>query len=233
MPKFTAANNAWLGSTEGLQMYRAYRDGGASDADASTLALADHLGQEDTAAKTARTRYSTVRQSATPFGTLPGNLGQTGALNEVWKQNQANAQQNTYMTPDQFGRLFQQMTQPAVDTLSRQYQQSYGQAQNDFANRGSLYGGSLTGALGQLGAQHTQNLQDLLSNVGGQLGNTNLQLGAQRQMGAQNNMADIVKMILQGGYGLHQQSMQNRQSNRGAALGAAGAGLGAAASFFK
>lgn len=110
--------------------------------------------------------------------------------------------QSTYMTPEQFSNLFRQLTAPAIDTLGRQYDAQSRGLSRDFANRGQLFGGSLTGAQAQLGAGHEKALSDLLSGVSGQLGTLDLQLGAQRQAQATQLLQALLSQILGGEYGI-------------------------------
>ncbi len=140
-----------------------------------------------------------------PFGGNSRDIGKYIFGTDVWGARdvlRGFQQQNTFMTPEQLSTLMGQLTRPAIDTLSRQFgQQSRGLAQG-FANRGNLFGGSLTGAQAQLGTGHQQALSDLFSNVGGQLGQTNLQLGAQRQMQATQLLQALLSQILGGEYGI-------------------------------
>lgn len=159
----------------------------------------------------------------------PGNpvdIGKYLFSNQLFPQQdflRGTQQQNTFMTPEQLSTLMGQLTQPAIDTLSRQFgSQSRGLA-SSFANRGNLFGGSLTGAQAQLGTGHQQALSDLFANVGGQLGQTNLQLGAQRQMQATQLLQALLSQILGGEYGV-QAARAGRGKQPGFSLGIPGIG---------
>lgn len=118
-------------------------------------------------------------------------FGQLGNLRNVQSQN-------TYMTPEQMSGLINRLTAPAIDTLGRQYGQQRQQIFSDYAGRGQLFGGSLTGAQTQLGANYDKAISDLFSNVSGQLGTLDLQLGAQRQSQAMQLLQALFSQILGG-----------------------------------
>lgn len=135
----------------------------------------------------------------------PVDLGKYLFGREVFPQQEflrGAQRQNTYMTPEQFSTLFRQLTAPAIDTLGRQYGAQSRNLAASFANRGQLFGGSLTGAQAQLGAGHEKALSDLLAGVGGQLGTLDLQLGAQRQAQATQLLQALFSQILGGEYGV-------------------------------
>lgn len=156
----------------------------------------------------------------------PVDIGKYLFANQLFPQQEflrGAQQQNTFMTPEQFSTLFRQLTSPAIDTLSRQYGQQSRALSANFANRGQLFGGSLTGAQAQLGVGNQQAIADLLANVGGQLGQLDLQLGSQRQAQATQLLQALLSQILGGEYGM-QAARAGRPKQPGFSLGIPGIG---------
>lgn len=146
-----------------------------------------------------------VKQGAFNNTSNPRDLGKYIFGADIWGARdvlRGFQQQNTFMTPEQLSTLMGQLTQPAIDTLTSNFGQQQRGLASSFANRGNLFGGSLTGAQAQLGTGFQRALSNLFSNVGGQLGQTNLQLGAQRQMQANQLLNELFSQILGGEYGI-------------------------------
>lgn len=123
---------------------------------------------------------------------------------------QARGQQTSFLSPEQFSKLFAQMTQPAINSLNTQYNRGIGdlRARNtaNFASRGQLFGGSLTGANARGEADLLEALMNQIGQItgsaGAQLGLRDIELGAGRQAQSQQLLAAILQQILQGQYGL-------------------------------
>ena len=134
--------------------------------------------------------------------------------------------QNTYLSPEQYLKLFQQLTAPAEARLGQQYGQQQRGLASSFANRGNLFGGSLTGAQAQLGTGYNQALSDLFSNVGGQLGQLDLTLGAQRQGQAMQLIQALLSQILGGEYSIKAAKAGKPSEGLGGVLGGLGGLIG-------
>ena len=141
------------------------------------------------------------------------------------------ANQKTYLTPAEFTRYLQERTKPATDILGRQFGEAYGRTVGDFTSRGQLYGGSLTGALGQLEGGYGQNLSDILSRMTASLGEQDLSLGAQRSgqylaagQNQQQMLLSLFQAILGGQYGI-----AGAKAGRPSAWGQIASGLGSTA----
>jgi hypothetical protein len=116
----------------------------------------------------------------------------------LYAQLRGQSQQQTYFTPQQYSTIFRQMTAPGVAGLEEQFGQQMQRGASNFASRGQLFGGSLTGLQAQLGAGQGRALSDLFSNVGGQLGLRDIELGAQQRSQSEALMAQIMQAILGG-----------------------------------
>ncbi len=114
--------------------------------------------------------------------------------------------QNTFLTPEQFSNLFRQRTQPAIDTLTTLFNRQLGEGRSrlasNFASRGQLFGGSLTGAQAKFESGQNENflnqIQQLLGQAGSDLGTLDLQLGAQKQLQGDELLVRILQTLLGG-----------------------------------
>lgn len=110
--------------------------------------------------------------------------------------------QNTFLTPEQMSKFIAQLSAPGIANLQEQFGIQSRGLSSQFANRGQLFGGSLTGAQAQLGAGFGRGLSDFLSGITNQVGQLDLQLGAQRQLAAQQALNSILQQLLGGEFQL-------------------------------
>lgn len=173
-----------------------------------------------------------ARKALAPGRALFGEFG------DYLKELQSQRGSRTYFTPAEYARLQQDLTaQPLAELergFGRRLAEGRGRLTSEYAARGNLFGGSLTGAQARLesglGEEYLAGRGRILSDVTGRLTEQDIMLGFQQQQQARQLIDALLRQYLGGQFNVLSANA-SRQGGGGffsSLLPIIGAGIGTA-----
>ena len=149
-------------------------------------------------------RESRTRKLLGPGKQLFGEFG------DYLKGLQGQAGERTYFTPAEIARLQQDLTAQPLSELERGFgrrlSEGRGRLTSEYAARGNLFGGSLTGAQARLesglGEEYLAGRSRILGDVTGRITEQDIMLGFQKQQQAQQLIDALLRQYMGGQFNI-------------------------------